>query len=145
MRKSRNVYTIQTASMFWYNSSDAQLVIKQMHPFQFTMFCGRNRKWDFEESERDAQIFPLMVVWHSKENTEEEIQVHWSPMFPHTVLRNHISVLMVFNKDCKYPCWDGLQPTVFISSFVTKSMPSRSLLIPFPGMQRRWIHIFTLF
>lgn len=88
---------------------------------------------------------PLMVVWHSRENMEEEIRVHWSPMFPHTVLRNHISVLMVFNKDCEYPYWDGFQPRVFISSFVRKSMPSRSLLILFPGMQRRWIYIFTLF
>lgn len=76
---------------------------------------------------------------------EEEIQVHWSPMSPHIVLRNHISVLMVFTKGCEYPYWDGLQPRVFISSFVTKSMPSRSLLIPFPGMQRWWIQIFTIF
>lgn len=145
MRRSRNVYAIQTASMFWHNSSDAQLVSKQMPPFQFTIFCGRNGKWDFEESERDAQIFPLVVVWHSKENMEEEIQVHCSPVFPHVVLRNHISVLTVFSEDCEYPYWDGLQPRVFISSFVTKSVPSRSQLIPFPGMQRRWIHIFTLF
>lgn len=88
-------------------------------PFQFTIFCGRDRKWDPEESERDAQIFPLMVVWHSKENMEEETQLHWSPVFPHTVLRNHFSVLMVFSRDCEYPYWGGLQPRVRTSSFVT--------------------------
>jgi len=33
-----------------------------MHPFQLITVCGRNRKGDVEESERDAQIFPLMAV-----------------------------------------------------------------------------------
>lgn len=53
---------------------------------------------------------PPVVVWHSRENMEEQIQVHWSPMFSHTDSRNHECLNDIPERLwVSYPCWDGLQ------------------------------------
>lgn len=75
---------------------------KRIH-FSSRCFVEETGSEIFEESERDAQIFPLMVAGHSRGNMEEEIQVHWSPTFPRTVLRKRISVLTVFQKSARIP------------------------------------------
>lgn len=110
MRRSRNVSTIQTAKCVpiqfqWCTTGDLTNASISVHTIlwkkQGVRFWGT---WKGCTTD-----LPSVVVWHSRENMEEQIQVHWSPMFPHTDSRNHMSILMTFHKDSEYPCWDGLQ------------------------------------
>lgn len=89
MRKSRNVSTIQTAKCVpiqfqWCTTGDQTNASISVHNIlwkkQGVRFWGT---W------KGCTDHPPMVVWHSRENMEEQIQVHWSPMFPHTDSRNH--------------------------------------------------------
>lgn len=126
-------------SVFRHNSSDAQLVITQTHPFQFTTSCGRNREGDFEEPERDAQIFPQWQCDIPERTWKNKYKFTEAQCLP-TLIQETTWVSQWYStKTLSIPA------EMDYSSFVTESVPSRSLLIPFPGMQRRWVHIFTLF
>lgn len=109
MRKSRNVSTIQTAKCVltqfqWCTTGDQTNASISVH-----IILWKKQGVRFWGTWKGCTDLPPMVVWHSREDMEEQIQVHWSPMFPHTDSRNHMSVLMIFHKDSEYPCWDGLQ------------------------------------
>lgn len=81
-------------SVFQHNSSDAQLVIRQTHPFQFTTSCGRNREWDLRNLKGMYRSSPNGSVTfqrgHGRTNTSSlkpNVSPHWFKK-PHECLND---------------------------------------------------------